>query len=76
VHVDGTARAQTVTQAANPLYYALIREFGKATGVYGVLNTSFNLKGQPIVNTPREAVAMFGQTDLDYLLIGDFVVQR
>jgi carbamoyltransferase len=76
VHVDGTARAQTVTEKANPLYYSLIREFGKATGVYGVLNTSFNLKGQPIVNTPREAVAMFQQTGMDYLLIGDFVVRR
>lgn len=76
VHVDGTARAQTVTQAANPLYHALIKEFGKATGVYGVLNTSFNLKGQPIVNTPREAVEMFQQTGMDYLLIGDFVVRR
>jgi carbamoyltransferase len=76
VHVDGTARAQTVTATANPLYYALIKEFGKATGVYGVLNTSFNLKGQPIVNTPRQAVEMFQQTGMDYLLIGDFVVRR
>jgi carbamoyltransferase len=76
VHVDGTARAQTVTQAVNPLYHTLIKEFGKATGVYGVLNTSFNLKGHPIVNTPREAVEMFQQTGMDYLLIGDFVVRR
>src|SRR5262249_41355338 len=75
-HVDGTARAQTVTEATNPLYYSLVREFGKMTGVYGVLNTSFNLKGEPIVNTPRQAVEMFQQTGMDYLLIGDFVVQR
>ncbi len=76
VHVDGTARAQTVTAAANPLYYSLIREFGKKTGVYGVLNTSFNLKGQPIVNTPRQAVEMFHQSGMDYLVIGDFIVRR
>jgi carbamoyltransferase len=75
-HGDGTARAQTVTEAANPLYYSLIREFGKATGVYGVLNTSFNLKGHPIVNTPRQAVEMFQQTGMDHLIIGDFIVRR
>jgi carbamoyltransferase len=76
VHVDGTARAQTVAETTNPLYYSLIKAFGRATGVYGVLNTSFNLKGQPIVETPRQAVEMFQQTEMDYLLIGDFVVRR
>ncbi len=76
VHVDGTARAQTVTETTNPLYYSLIKAFGKATGVYGVLNTSFNLKGQPIVNTPRQAVEMLQQSGMDYLVIGDFVVRR
>ena len=76
VHVDGTARAQTVTEAANPLYYSLINAFGKATGVYGVLNTSFNLKGQPIVNTPRQALEMFQQSGMDFLIIGDFLVRR
>lgn len=76
MHVDGTARAQTVTAAANSLYYALIQEFGRQTGVYGVLNTSFNLKGQPIVNTPLDALAMFQQTEMDELIIGDFVVRR
>jgi carbamoyltransferase len=76
VHVDGTARAQTVTETANPLYYSLIHAFGKATGVYGVLNTSFNLKGQPIVNTPRQAVEMFRQSGMDFLIIGDFLVRR
>jgi carbamoyltransferase len=76
VHVDGTARAQTVVEAVNPLYYSLIKAFGKATGVHGVLNTSFNVKGQPIVHTPRQAVEMFQQTEMDYLLIGNFVVRR
>lgn len=76
MHVDGTARAQTVTQDANPLYYALIKEFGRRTSVYGLLNTSFNLKGQPIVNTPLDAIAMFQQTEMDELIIGDFAVRR
>ncbi|MBI3248728.1 MAG: hypothetical protein HYZ50_19680 [Deltaproteobacteria bacterium] len=76
VHVDGTARAQAVTAEANALYHALISEFGKRTGVHGVLNTSFNLKGQPIVNTPLDAITMFCTTEMDELLIGDFVVRR
>lgn len=76
MHIDGTARAQTVTQDANPLYYALIKEFGQRTGVYGLLNTSFNLKGQPIVNSPQDALSMFQQTEMDELILGDFIVQR
>lgn len=76
VHVDGTARAQVVEQSVNPLYHALITEVGKATGVYGVLNTSFNLKGEPIVNTPRDAVAMFQRSDMDHLVMGDYIVSR
>ena len=74
MHVDATARAQIVTSEANPRFHALISEFGKHTGVHGLLNTSFNLKGEPIVNTPYDAIAMFQQTGLDHLVIGDFVV--
>ena len=74
MHVDATARAQIVTAEANPRYHALISEFGKYTGVHGLLNTSFNLKGEPIVNTPYDAIAMFQRTGLDHLVIGDFVV--
>ena len=51
-HVDGTGRLQTVFEDTNPLYHGLIRRFGQATGVPVVLNTSFNLRGEPIVNTP------------------------
>ncbi len=76
MHVDATARAQVVTHEANPLYHALITEFGKQTGIHGVLNTSFNLKGDPIVNTPYDAIAMFQQTGMDHLVIGDFLVSR
>ena len=74
MHIDATARAQIVTAEANPRYHALISEFGKHTGVHGLLNTSFNLKGEPIVNTPYDAIAMFQHTGLDNLVIGDFVV--
>jgi carbamoyltransferase len=76
VHVDGTARAQVVEAAVNPRFHSLITQLGRATGVYGVLNTSFNLKGEPIVNTPLEAVEMFRRSGLDSLLIGDYVVHR
>ena len=76
MHVDATARAQVVTPEVNPRYHALITEFGKLTGIHGLLNTSFNLKGDPIVNTPYDAIAMFQQTGMDHLVIGDFLVSR
>ena len=56
-HVDGTRRLQTVRKETNPRYYRLIDAFGKATGVPVVLNTSFNLRGEPIVNTPKEELS-------------------
>jgi carbamoyltransferase len=70
-HVDGTARIQTVDKNVNPLYWELIKQFGERTGVPVVLNTSFNVKGQPIVNTPAEAVETFLKTDLDALICGN-----
>ena len=73
-HVDGTARLQTVSRGANPLYYDLIAEFGGATGVPVVVNTSMNVMGEPIVNTPGQAYVMLGGTDMDYLVIGDCMV--
>ncbi len=75
-HVDGTARVQTVSRAANPPYYDLIRHFGELTGVPVVLNTSFNVKGDPIVNTPEQAVNTFLNTDIDALLCGPFLVAK
>jgi carbamoyltransferase len=74
VHQDGCARAQLVTAELNPRYHRLIREFRDLTGVPVVLNTSFNGPGEPIVCTPGEAVAMFGATGLDALVLGDFLV--
>lgn len=75
-HVDGTARLQTVREEEAPRYYRLIERFGKATGVPVVLNTSFNLKGEPIVNTPAEAVRTFSQSGMDVLVLGDCVVEK
>ena len=75
-HVDGGARVQTVTEAQNPRYYNLIKEFGKLTGVNCVLNTSFNIRGEPIVNTVREALFCFFGTDMDYFAAGDFLVAK
>lgn len=76
VHVDGTARPQVVTKSINPLYYDLINEFGKLTGVPVLLNTSFNIKGQPIIMTPADAVKCFYDTGLDYLAIGNFLLTK
>lgn len=75
-HVDGTGRLQTVWQNTNPKYYRLIERFGEATGVPVVLNTSFNLKGEPIVNTPQEAFHTFSQSGMDTLVLGNCVVEK
>ena len=75
-HVDGTGRFQTVSEALCSRYYKLIQAFGKATGVPVLLNTSFNLKGEPIVNTPAEAFNTFNQSGMDVLVLGDCVVEK
>ena len=72
MHVDGTARIQTVDRAANPRYYGLIEEFGRLTGVPVLLNTSFNRR-EPIVASPADAVSCYLQTGMDALAIGDFL---
>ena len=76
VHVDGTCRVQTVKKDINKKFYNLINEFYKITGVPVLLNTSFNVKGQPIVNTPLEAIETFKSTNIDVLAIGDFVLSK
>lgn len=73
-HVDGTARVQTVNTNQNPKFYSLIKEFQKLTGVPVVLNTSFNDSGEPIVETPEDAVRTFKSTGLDALFIGDYLI--
>jgi carbamoyltransferase len=76
VHVDGTTRPQTLQRKQNPLYYDLIKKFGKITGTPVVLNTSFNLAGEPIVNTPAEAIKDFYGSGMDYLAIGNYLVKK
>jgi carbamoyltransferase len=75
-HVDGSARPQTVEREINPLYYRLIDEFGKLTGVPVIMNTSFNLRGEAIVHTPTDAIRTFFSSGLDALVIGNFLVQK
>jgi carbamoyltransferase len=74
--VDGTARPQAVWAETAPRYYRLLVRFAEATGVPLVLNTSFNLKGEPIVNTPAEAFHTFSRSGLDLLVLGDAVVEK
>ena len=75
-HVDGTARLQTVSRKANPLYYDLINEFFKLTEIPVIVNTSMNVRGEPIVNTPVDALNTFMNSGLDTLVLGNFVVDK
>jgi len=75
-HVDGTGRLQTVFEETNSLYYRLIRRFGEATGVPVVLNTSFNLRGEPIVTTPENAYSTFRRSEMDLLVMGNCLVTK
>ena len=76
VHVDGTVRPQTVRREINPLYWDLIHHFGELTGEYVVLNTSFNIKGEPIIRHPREAIRCFYDSGIDVLILGSFVLEK
>ena len=75
-HVDGSARVQTVSRKDNGDFHALLVEVGKLTGREMVLNTSFNIKGQPIVNTPREALETFLGTGIECLFLENILVER
>jgi carbamoyltransferase len=76
VHVDGTARVQTVDAADEPLVAAMLRAFERSTGVPVVVNTSFNTAGRPMVDTPQQALECFGSGPIDLLALGPFVVHR
>jgi carbamoyltransferase len=76
VHVDGTARIQTVREDTNPPLYRLLKEFEALTGVPVLVNTSFNVKGEPIVETPRDAMACFLTTGIDHLVLHDTLVSK
>lgn len=75
-HVDDSARIQSVSRAINPLYYDLIKEFFKLTGIPVLVNTSMNVRGEPIVNTLSQAYSMILKTDMDYLAMGSYLVSK
>jgi carbamoyltransferase len=75
-HVDGSARIQTVAREDNPLFYDLIKEFEKQTGCPVIINTSFNVRGEPIVCTPHDAYLCFMRTNMDYLVIDRFILDK
>ena len=75
-HVDGSGRLQTIRRHQNPLYYDLIKEFGKISEMPILINTSFNIRGEPIVCTPYDAYKCMMGTGIDCLLIGNFLVER
>ncbi|MGD9015686.1 MAG: carbamoyltransferase N-terminal domain-containing protein [Candidatus Omnitrophota bacterium] len=74
IHIDGSSRIQVVDERTNPRYYRLIERFYQATNVPAVLNTSFNLKGEPIVNSPEEAFNTFSKSGMDMLVLGNFIL--
>lgn len=75
-HVDYTARIQTVTKEDNPLFYSVIEEFYKKTGCPMIVNTSFNVRGEPIVCRPEEAYKCFMRTGMDYLIMGSYLLDK
>ena len=76
VHVDNSCRVQTVREEQNRMFFLLLTAFFQETGCPVLLNTSFNVKGQPIVNTPAQAIECFSSTNIDCLVIGDFLVEK
>jgi carbamoyltransferase len=76
VHVDGSGRLQTLARVDNELYYDVIKAYQKLTGVPIIINTSFNVRGEPIVCTPTDAIRCFLHTDIDYLVLGNYVVAK
>ncbi|MFZ6010677.1 MAG: carbamoyltransferase [Bacteroidota bacterium] len=75
-HIDFSARIQTVHRETNPKYYELIQEFKKLTGYGVIVNTSFNVRGEPIICTPEDAYRCFMRTEMDFLVIGNFVFDK
>ncbi len=75
-HIDYSSRLQTVRREDNPLYYELIQEFKRLTGCSVIINTSFNVRGEPIVCTPEDAYKCFMRTEMDYLVIGPFLLDK
>jgi carbamoyltransferase len=75
-HIGGTGRLQTIRREWNPAYYRIVEKFGEATGIPILLNTSYNLRGEPIVNSPEDALKTFGNSGIDQLVMGPFLVNK
>jgi len=75
-HVDYSARVHTVNKAVNPVYHAVIKEFAKLTGCPVIINTSFNVRGEPIVNSPEDAYRCFMRTNIDYLVLENILIEK
>jgi carbamoyltransferase len=75
-HVDYSARVQTVTADHQPMYYRMIKQFAEKSGCPVLINTSFNVRGEPIVATPEDAYTCFMRTNMDYLLLGNFLLEK
>ena len=75
-HVDHSARIQTVDDERNPRFHRLIRAFGQKTGIDVLINTSFNVRGEPIVCTPEDAYRCFMRTEMDVLVLGSWVLRK
>jgi len=75
-HVDGSARIQTIRRDQNPRYYDLLKAFEKRTGCPVIINTSFNVRGEPIVESPKDAVNCFLHTQMDYLVLGNCLLSK
>ena len=75
-HIDYSARLQTAHEETNPLYYRMMKAFKKRTGCPVIVNTSFNVRGEPIVCSPKDAYICFMRTEMDYLVMGDFLFAK
>lgn len=75
-HIDGSARVQTVSEETNPLFYKLLKKFGEIKGIPILLNTSLNLRGEPIAMTPEDAYKCFIRSGMDHLVIGNFIISK
>ena len=75
-HVDYSARLQTVHKETNPKYHKLIKKFSENTGCSVIINTSFNVRGEPIVCTPADAYRCFMRTNMDYLVMGNYLFDK
>ncbi|MCK5017826.1 MAG: hypothetical protein KAS32_12255, partial [Candidatus Peribacteraceae bacterium] len=75
-HIDGTARIQTISASENSKYHSLISEFAKNTGCPVIINTSFNVRGEPIVESPNNAINCFLHTQMDFLVLGNYIISK